>query len=203
VDRVPADPTGVASGVIPEHWPRTVEQRPVVALDHPHARAHHAGELEHGHACGERVGGEGRTQVGRRCPSRCTSRRTGRSGGLDVAPDLSGERAGVLGAVGEHEVEQPARGLVGGLLGAVVVFGRRPGAELSGVHPRQRSAGIAAQVALPRVHAFAPGDGGDDKRSGRVGPPPSGNRVRKQTEQERNGEVRAEYVLIPLAHGRA
>src|SRR5512133_2934284 len=34
---------------------RAVEQRTVVTLDHPHARAHDASELEHGHARGERV----------------------------------------------------------------------------------------------------------------------------------------------------
>jgi hypothetical protein len=42
---------------------RSVEERPVLALDHPHARPHHAGELEHGHGCGESVGGERRPQV--------------------------------------------------------------------------------------------------------------------------------------------
>jgi hypothetical protein len=53
-----------------------LEQRAVVALDHPDARAHHLRELEHGDAGGERVRREGVAEVvgGRRCPD---------AGGLD------------------------------------------------------------------------------------------------------------------------
>ena len=42
---------------------RAVEQRAVVALDHPHGRAHDPRELEHADAGGERVRGERRAQV--------------------------------------------------------------------------------------------------------------------------------------------
>jgi hypothetical protein len=54
-----------------------VEQRPLVALDHSHARPHHAGELEHGDTGGERVGGERRAEVVDACRLR-NARRLGR-----------------------------------------------------------------------------------------------------------------------------
>ena len=44
-------------------WASAVEQRPVVLLDHPHGRAHHACQLEHGHARGRCPARERRAQV--------------------------------------------------------------------------------------------------------------------------------------------
>jgi hypothetical protein len=43
--------------------PCTVQQRPVVALDHPNRRAHDPGKLEHGHPGSQRVRGERGAQV--------------------------------------------------------------------------------------------------------------------------------------------
>src|SRR5581483_262747 len=62
------------------------------------------------------------------------------------------------------------------------------------------SAGITA-TAAPALAAFSGGDGGDHERCGRVCPPPAGERVQQQTDQQRDGEIRAELVLCCLLDG--
>ena len=51
------------------------------------------------------------------------------------------------------------------------------------------SAGVAATLAVPALAALAEGDGGDDERGERIGPPPARERVGEQTDKQRDREV--------------
>src|SRR4249920_1867363 len=65
-----------------------------------------------------------------------------------------------------------------------------------------RSAGVAAQLAAPRLAAFAQSDGRDHERGRRIGPPPSEESVRAESDEQGDREVRAEHVLLRLARRR-
>ena len=59
--------------------------------------------------------------------------------------------------------------------------------------------GGAAALAAPALAPFAGGDGGDDERGGRVGPPPAECGVEREPDEQGGGEVGAEHVLPALA----
>ena len=59
--------------------------------------------------------------------------------------------------------------------------------------------GGAAALAAPALAPFAGGDGGDDERGDRVGPPPAKRGVERESDEQRGGEVGAEHVLPALA----
>ena len=59
--------------------------------------------------------------------------------------------------------------------------------------------GGAAALAAPALAPFAGGDGGDDERGDRVGPPPAEGGVERESDEQGGGEVGAEHVLPALA----
>src|SRR5205814_1453065 len=73
--------------------------------------------------------------------------------------------------------------------------GRRGSAHGAG------SAGIAAAVAAAALAAFLERDRGNDEGGERVGPPPAGERVRAQPQEERDREVGAELRLCRFLDG--
>src|SRR3712207_7703075 len=54
-------------------------------------------------------------------------------------------------------------------------------------------------LASPRFEALRHRDSGDEQRDHRIEPPRADERVAKQTDQQRAGEVRAEHVLPTFA----
>ena len=59
--------------------------------------------------------------------------------------------------------------------------------------------GGATALPAPALASFAGGDGSDDERGGRVGPPPAEGGVGCEPDEQRGGEVGAEHVLAALA----
>ena len=59
--------------------------------------------------------------------------------------------------------------------------------------------GGAAALAAPALPSLAGGDGGDDQRGGRIGPPPAKGCVEREPDEQCGGEVGAEQVLPALA----
>jgi hypothetical protein len=134
-----------------------IEQRPIVALDHRHARAHHACQLKDSDASGERVGSKRGAQVIDACWF-------GDAG--------AGDRGRPFAAAEVVQVEQPALGerrRAGGR--AWRAAGRGLCSHLRGVWRRRRWRGrsrnhqrqdlrVPAHGAQPRVEArlVEPGD---------------------------------------------
>src|SRR5436309_2462642 len=57
----------------------------------------------------------------------------------------------------------------------------------------------AAALPAPALASLAGGDGGDDQRGGRVGPPPAERGVECESDEQGGGEVGAQHVLSALA----
>ncbi len=76
---------------------------------------------------------------------------------------------------------------------------RERAAEEAPVGGSAAAVGGAAALAAPALASFAGGDGGDDERGDRVGPPPAKGCVECESDEQRGGEVGAEHVLPALA----
>src|SRR3954471_16703403 len=65
-----------------------------------------------------------------------------------------------------------------------------------------RCLAAVAGGSTPTLAALVNGEGGDYERGDRVGPPPAGECVKEQTDEQCNRGVRADLVLTGFADGR-